>query len=130
MESKTFIPIPLYDYRIYVIFTQNLDETVKDLKNKGLLAKDQDISSKSTGAFQIRFKNESFCYLIFKDHANSNQITHECYHAVCTMFKWISAAHEEELFAYTLGYVVHEVIKDQRKAIKKFEKGLDKQKQV
>ncbi len=130
MEIKTFIPLPLYSYRIYVIFTDSLEETAKSLKKQGLLDKHTEINDRDTGAFHVKFSNESFSYLIFKIGADSNHITHESYHAVCTMFKWIGATHEEELFAYHLGYIVREVTKDQSKAIKKFQKELDKQTKV
>ena len=127
MEFKTFIPIPIYSYRIYVIFTDSLEETANKLKKKGLLARSFDANEQETGAFHIKFSNESFSYLIFKINADSNQISHECYHAVSTMFKWIEANHEEELFAYHLGYLVGEVTLDRDKAIKKLQKTLDKQ---
>jgi hypothetical protein len=126
MEFKTFIPIPIYDYRVYVIFTESLADTSKILKEKGLLSKDAEMSDDVTGAFTVRFSNESYCYLVFKMNANSNQITHEAYHAVCALFRWVGAKHEEELFAYTLGYLVREIIQDQATAIKKVTKRLDK----
>jgi hypothetical protein len=126
MEFKTFIPLPLYDYRIYVIFTESLKETSKVLISQGLLAKNTDMGDETTGAFHIKFSNQSYSYLVFKMNADSNQITHECYHAVSTLFKWIGATHEEELFAYHLGYLVREVTKDQSAAIKKLQKALDK----
>jgi hypothetical protein len=40
--------------------------------------------------------------------------------------KWIGAAHEEEVIAYHLGYLVGLIHKDQEKAQKKLEKVLDK----
>ena len=126
MEFKTFIPIPIYDYRIYVIFTESLEETAKILKAKGLLSKNVDINDRETGAFHVKFSDESFSYLIFKMEADSNQVSHECYHALCSMFRWINATHEEELFAYHLGYLVREVCKDQGTARKKLKKALDK----
>lgn len=130
MEFKTFITIPIYQYRIFVIFTSDLDETVKNLKNKGLMRKESNINDRNTGAFHLRFDDENFSYLIFKMNADSIQVTHECYHAVSTMFKWIGATYEEELFAYHLGYLAGEVTAIQSKAIKKYDKILDKSEKI
>ena len=70
--------------------------------------------------------NQSYCYIVLKYNATPSHITHEAYHCVVNLFKWISASQEEELFAYHLGYVVGLIHKDQEKA----KKVLDKQKNL
>jgi len=123
-QIKTVIPFPVYNYRIYVIFTDDLKECAAGLKAQGMLAKDTDLES--TGAFTIKFSNQSFTYLVYPIDASIDHITHEVYHAISNMFNWISSKPDEEIFAYTLGYVTKQVTDDQAKAIKKFKKELDK----
>jgi hypothetical protein len=123
-QVKTFIPMPVYGYRIYVIFTDDLEACAEQLKKDGLLA--QDFDSSDTGAFTLKYTDKFYTYLVYPVNAPSGTIVHEVYHAVCNMFNWINAKPCEETVAYTLGYVTREVIHDQAAALKKFNKILDK----
>jgi hypothetical protein len=114
-ETKTFVPFPPYNYRIYVIFTDDLIATADKLAKQGHLTKTHGVDD-TTDGFHVRMPNQSFSYIVLKFDANINQITHESYHSVTNMFRWISAKHEEELFAYHLGYLVEMVVADQEKA--------------
>lgn len=129
METKTTIPFPLYNYRIYVIFTDDLVKTADKLADQGKLVKNHGIDD-TTDGFHVRMPNQSYSYIVLKYTADPNQITHEAYHSVVNMFRWISAAHEEELFAYHLGYLVGLIHKDQTIAVKNIKKALDKTKEV
>ena len=120
-EFKTFIPFLPYSYRIYVIFTDSLVESANALFEKGLLTKNHGIDD-TTDGFSVRMPNQSYSFVVLKYNASINQIVHECYHAVCNMFRWVSAEHEEELFAYHMGYLVREVCRDQEKVQKKLDK--------
>ena len=124
-EVKTFIPFPLYAYRVYVIFTDSLTESADSLVKQGRLKSPHGIDD-TTDGFHVRMPNQSYSFIVLKYGATLNHIVHECYHAVSTMFDWISARHEEEIFAYHLAYIVQLVATDQKKAQKK----LDKLKQV
>jgi len=110
-ETKTFVPFPPYNYRIYVIFTDNLTESAENLAKQGKLNKNHGIDD-TTDGFHVRMPNQSYSFIVLKYNANINHIVHESYHAVSTMFDWISARHEEEIFAYHLGYLVHFVLND------------------
>jgi hypothetical protein len=123
-QIETVIPMPVYGYRIYVIFTDDLSALVEKLKSKGLLSSDFDCSD--TEAFTIKFTTKSHTYLVYPVNAPSGVIVHEVYHAVSNMFNWINAKPCEETVAYHLGYITREVIKDQAAALKKFAEGLDK----
>ena len=130
-EFKTIVPFPPYRYRIYVLFTDSLEGSADNLANQGFLAKNHGIADDgTTGAFSVRLPNQSASFVVLKYHALVNDIVHECYHAVCNMFKWIGAAHEEEIFAYHLDYLVRQVRSDQEKTLRKLEKALDKSKEV
>ena len=120
-EIKTIIPFPVYNYRIYVIFTDNLIITADNLVKQGKLKSPHNIDD-TTDGFCVRMPNQSYCFLVLKTTAPINHITHESYHAVSNMFNWIGAAREEEIFAYTMGYVVGLVAQDKEKAIKALDK--------
>lgn len=120
-EVKTFVPFPLYNYRIYIIFTDSLEATAENLVVKGHLTKNHGIDD-TTDGFHVRMPNQSFSYIVLPFTAGINEIAHECYHCIVNMFRWINAAHEEELFAYHLGYLVKLVVEDQKKALTKREK--------
>lgn len=120
-ESKTIIPFPPYNYRIYVIFTDNLIASADKLASQGKLHSNHGIDE-CTDGFHVRLPNQSYSYLVLPYSAGINQIAHECYHSIVCMFDWISAQHEEELFAYHLGYLVEVVTHDQEKGKEKLKK--------
>lgn len=127
-QIKTFIAIPIYNYRIFVIFTDDLKACVEQLKKDGLLATNAHLDD--TAAFTIKYSNQSYTYLVYPLNACIGNIVHEVYHAVSNMFNWIDAKPDEEVMAYSIGYVTGEVIKDQSSAIKKIAKELDKAKEI
>jgi len=124
-EFKTVIPIPVFNYKIFVIFTDDLIKSADKLAEQGKIARLHGIDDTSDG-FHVPLNNQSYSYIVLKYDATINHITHETYHAVSTMFRWISAKHEEEITAYFLGYLVSLLITDQEKA----KKALDKQNKV
>jgi hypothetical protein len=125
-ETTTKIPFPVFNYTIYVVFTDNLVDTADKLVKQGKLRNPHNIDD-TTDAFTVRMPNQSYTILVFKRDATVSQINHECYHALSNMFRWIGATHEEEIFAYCTGYLTNLVFEDQVKAKKK---GLDKSKKV
>ena len=128
-EFKSIVPFPLYQYRIYIIFTDSLSGSADNLGKQGKLKIPHGIDD-TTDGFHVRMPNQSYSFIVLKHKANINHIVHESYHAISAMFDWISARHEEELFAYHLAYLVQVVKHDQEKTLKKLEKELDKHKQV
>lgn len=126
-QIKTCIPFPPYSYRMYIIFTDDLEATAEELVKKKLLAVNHGVDE-TTGGFTVRFKNQNYVYIILKYDASVNDIAHESYHALCSMFKWIGAVHEEEVFAYHMGYLVRLICDDQENAQKKLKKPLTKRK--
>ena len=125
-EYKTKIPFPVYNYHIFVHFTDDLVASADALADKGALSKNHGIDKTADG-FHVRMPNQSYSFIILKVKASPNHVFHEVYHAVSTMFRWIGANHEEEIMAYTLGYIGELVFKDQIKAVNNYQKVLDKQ---
>lgn len=128
-EFKTTVPFPPYRYKVFVIFTDNLKGSADSLAKKGLLTKGHGIDDTSDG-FHVLMSNQSYCFIVLRQFADINQISHEAYHAVSTMFRWIGAKHEEEIFAYHLGYLIEQIRADQQKMLKKLDLTLDKPKEV
>ena len=120
-EYKSTIPIPVFSYHIFVIFTDDLIASADKLAKEGKLRTNHGIDD-TTDGFHVRMPNQSYGFLVLKYTASPNHITHEVYHTVSNMFRWIGADHEEEIFAYFMGYVVQLVHNDQEKAKKKLDK--------
>jgi len=127
METKSLIPFPVYNYKIHLIFTDDLTGSADRLAKKGFLKYEHGIDD-TTGAFTVRMPNQSNTFMVFKYDADINHIVHETYHAVTNMFNWIGAKQEEEIFAYSFAYVVELTVNDQEKSQKKFKKPLTKKK--
>ena len=117
IERKSKITLPLYNYRIYVIFTDDLVGSATKLVKEGKLATNHGVDNTVDG-FHVRLQT-NYSYIVLRYKARMNDIVHESYHAIATLLRWIGAEHEEELFAYHLGYVVQCAVDDQKKALKK-----------
>jgi hypothetical protein len=123
MEQRTKIPIPVFNYTIFVIFTDDLKTTGDNLVKEGKLR--QNTVDDATEGFTVRMPNQSYTIIVLKINAPIEHMTHEVYHAISNMFDWIGAKHEEEIFAYFTGYINRLVSIDQNKAQKKLDKGKD-----
>jgi hypothetical protein len=124
IEAETMIPFPPFDYRVYLFFVNNLGEAVKAIiKRDGLNLTAHRLEEISdSGGFHLYSTNRARSYLFLHTDALSNQIVHEAYHTVSNIFRWIEAEHEEEVFAYHLGYLVQEIVSDQKKMLEKRQK--------
>jgi hypothetical protein len=122
-EVKSLIPFPPYDYKVYLIFTDDMTKSADKLAEEGILDKKHSVDE-TTQAFCVKPRNRAYGYIVLQYGARIHTITHESYHALVSMFRWIGAAHEEEVFAYHIGYLVHLVHQDQIKAQKKLDKKL------
>jgi hypothetical protein len=120
-EVKSVIPFPPYDYRVYVLFTDDIIASADKLADEGILTANHNIDD-TTQAFCVKPRNRSFGYVVLQFSAKPMHIAHESYHAVSSIMKWIGAAHEEEVMAYHIGYLVGLIHKDQEKAQKKLDK--------
>ena len=121
IEQATMIPIPIYDYRIYLYFVNDFNGALKKINVKEKIGIDPKrlIDLGSGGGVHLHNKSRPRSYIFLKVGADSNQIVHECYHAISTIFRWIESDHEEEVFAYHLGYLVQQVVSDQKKMLDK-----------
>lgn len=105
IEHKTFIPIPIYNYRIYVVVTNDVSRSLTKWYSKI----GQENTDDTGAAFHLYLHGTPECTLILPRRADIGTVVHECWHAVHRMFKWVDIPVENETVAYTLGYVCGEV---------------------
>src|ERR1700722_11259376 len=98
-ETKSTIPFPPYDYKIYIIFTDDIIKSADKLVKENVLMRNHDVDE-TTQAFCVKPRNMSHGYIVLNYNAKIHTIAHESYHALSSMFRWIGATHEEEVFAY------------------------------
>lgn len=107
-ERTKKVKFDAYDYHVHLVYTKNLQKSL-DARAEKL---DKHKLSKTVDGLCCDHKDCQFtCYVMFDKRATLGTIAHECYHAVTNIFRTIHAEHEEELFAYHLGYLVDECVK-------------------
>jgi hypothetical protein len=118
---RTKIPLPIYGYAVHLIYTDNLEEAFKqEMVNDKLNI--TWLPGEGSEGFHVHPKDRNFSYIFLKMGASLDEIVHEAYHGVCGLMKWIGAEYEEEICAYTIGYLVSLMESDYRDAKKKYEK--------
>lgn len=138
-EYRYIIDLPIYNFKINVIFTNNLFDTAVKLEETDKLTfKPEDLPDDCTGAFHVKLPNRPYSFIILKNNGSCSEMVHECYHATCNLFKFIGAEYEEELFAYNLDFIVGEICgfndkvirRERAKKVKKVKNPLDKNKNL
>lgn len=118
-EYKTRVPFPPYGYRIYLVLSSDIRQSAKLLKKRHDIDISDDMMSPQMGAFNTYKDGKNFSVVVLPIDATVREIVHECHHAVRRMFKFLHATEEDELFAYTLDYLVGEVYDFQRLTTKR-----------
>jgi hypothetical protein len=107
-EYRKIIEFPLFNgYEIEVIFTKGISHVFYELKCGGLLGR-------NVGAVTVRSLREAKCFIIFPLFPNIGTIAHEAHHAIRNMLTTLRVTDHNEVFAYSLGYLVNEIVKFQR----------------
>lgn len=109
MEEHYSIDFEIFGYRLFVIYTDNLQKTRISLNNK-VGAPNKEISSTVDGLHCCN-DLESDAFVLFTPHSSIGTIAHEVSHAIWRMFKYYGAKFENELFAYHLGYTLDKILK-------------------
>lgn len=107
-EQERMVDFPVFNYKILLVYT---DDIVQSRKNRSDLigAMDSELSSFVDGLHSYN-AIEPNGVVFFTEATSIGTISHECFHAVYRMFKWIHAKVENEITAYHLGYLVDEAI--------------------
>ena len=107
-EKEHWIIIPVFGYHIYVVITSDVVESRK--WREDVLGKYK-LTGITTALCSTNKDEDWYSYIFFNQNASSGIIAHEVYHALCNLFRYVDAAHEEEVFAYHLTYVIEEIDK-------------------
>lgn len=99
-ETVRTVIIQPYGYRLRIVVTTDLQQTIE----KRHLNVPPNI-----GAFHA-YSPDSMCSTIFlPKEVGPGTVAHEAYHCVWNIMENIGATHENEVIAYTLGFVVEHV---------------------
>lgn len=109
-EQVLEIYLPTYQYLITFVYTNDLIKSRNDRAHKfnGRMVKEKHGSY--IDGMHSYYKSEFEAFIFFTPHATYGTLAHECYHAVSRMYRMIGATHEEELFAYQLGYLIEKIV--------------------
>ncbi len=116
IEKEHFINLPVFGYYFYIVVTTDVIASRKsrnDILGKVDESKPPSVAMCSQGEGE---KCSYYSYIFLKPDASAGNISHEVYHAICNMFHYIGAEHEDEILAYHIGYLVDEI--EKLKAIK------------
>lgn len=102
--EKKFIIQP-YNFTCFVIITDNILESRKK-RNK--ILSESELLEEPKGLHCDAGTLNS--YVFIKYNSLSDTISHEAYHVVCKLMRDIGAKHEEEIIAYTIGYIVRKIV--------------------
>ena len=109
-SRSTIIEFPVFsDYFIHVEVSSDLkklfERYIKDKENGW-----DDVDARADGC-TIDRSEYNMTFIFLKSTASVGTIAHECYHAVCNMFKHIGTDMDEEMVAYHIGFLVDEIFK-------------------
>lgn len=102
-ERKKMVAIPAFDYKIHIIFT---DDVIASRKKIGRLI--GDTFSGAAEAYHV-YTDAPESWLIFPHEVTPGTISHEAYHCIRRVMEWIGADSENEVMAYHLEWLVNEV---------------------
>lgn len=108
-EREKIIEFPQYGYKISFIETNNI---IISRKNRDHILGEFKEDSNNKFINGLSSDIEYFSFIFLNRNPDINTLVHECYHSICKMFRWINAKDvDEEIFAYTLGYLVEKACK-------------------
>ena len=125
---STEVKFPMYEVSIFVYFCEDIKESMDKICDKHGFAASSHKIKDTMYACHLHNINKKDSIIFLPMDVGLGSAVHESYHAICHLFKYIGAEHEEELFAYNLDYLVSEITKMQNKIIDR--KKLDKRKKV
>lgn len=102
-EKVLLIDFPQYAYTVKVVVTNNVYTSgVKHLPG-------QPPPNELWFAFHTGVPGRSLSLIVLPLEAGVSTISHEAFHCVWEIMQHIGADHENEVMAYTLGYLVREI---------------------
>lgn len=108
MEEHYSITFEIFDYRLYVIYTDNIAATRASLNKK--VGAPKQILSPTVDGLHCYNNLETDAFVLFTPLSSIGTIAHEVSHAIWRMFKYFGAKFENEIFAYHLGYTLDKIL--------------------
>ena len=109
MEEHFSIDFPVFDYRLFVVYTDDIKKSRLSLNHK-VGAPNEEISSNIDGLHSYN-NLDTDAFILFTPKSSIGTIAHEVSHAIWRMFVYYGAEFENELFAYHLGYTLDQILK-------------------
>lgn len=108
MEEHYSVDFPVFNYRLFVIYTDDLIKTRLSLSHK--VGAPKTIISSTVDGLHSYNNEESDAFILFTPDSSVGTIAHEVSHAIWRMFRFYGAKFENELFAYHLGYTLDKIL--------------------
>lgn len=105
-EKLHKLDIAPFNYEVNIVLTENIaDSRIKRNRTLGSVSKD-DLTG--TVALHCAVHDKPISYIFLPFESDIGYVAHECFHCVWRIMKFIGAEHENEVMAYTLGYLVRQ----------------------
>ena len=125
-EYKKLLKLPVFDYKFLIVYTNDFDKSINSPQRIRLmrLKEPYECLDKSFQAIHFAVASTALSVIFVPLDADINQVSHEAYHAISRLMRFIGAKPEEEIVAYHLDWLIGEMCKIAKKADKKFPVGV------
>lgn len=119
MKEKEFcVKFPIFNYLVFVIYSNDVKKS-RISRNERLGVDDPPLNEHVRALHSYDHLHPNG-FIFVNYNVSPGVLAHECFHALWRMFEWIGAKHDNETFAYHLGYLIDYVtIKSKIKSCKK-----------
>lgn len=107
-DKRVCVVFPVFsNYTVRVVFTADLLKAVKKYQLPSEAASDPDVA-----AMTVHMRDVG-SFILLQHNASAGTIAHESWHAVKRMLDYLGVGYDSETVAYTLGYLVNQIVKTQ-----------------
>ncbi len=113
-HEATFTFPVLCDYRVFVVFTEDIGASVDylaDRDNFNLISSDNRLVD--CVACHLHPEGRGHSYIVFNPTARAGSIAHECWHMINNLMEFTGVKLDDEFVAYHLGHAVQQVVEFQ-----------------
>lgn len=104
-QKTKIINLEPFNYEVIIVLTDDVQESAGQIAH----AHGHDDDEWETDAMHVHPHGRALSYLFLPFDATASMIAHEAFHCVWRVMKFIGAEFENEVMAYTLGFLVGEV---------------------
>jgi|SRR5208337_1162812 len=107
-EFEKVIDLPVFRYHVKIIITESVVKS-RQARTEGLGPYEKEDTNPA--AMHTGVKGKNWSYLFFRFNPGIGDVSHECFHCIWRLMRWIGADLENEVVAYHLTYLTEEVWK-------------------